>query len=649
MAEFLLPMLDAFRRFMPEVGSVADRTMTYAQLDQFKAGVVEGDLDVPGSGLLLTSELVPAFKDARLGAIFFTGSVNAPNATLAEPDIDWSPLIKVKGNVVAKNLCLGGSASEIDGDLTVSGVLLGYYNHGQMRVRGKTRAHIVIACDYKFIFAGPIERRYVVSWGGRLNIPVDYDRDHLHLILTPEVIDETNFVDDGAILDRLKRGLPVLRPESEIGTPPPQRLSDKGAARLAELRAHKTRGEPIVRVDLEKCELRFIPEQLKEFSSARELVLSKNRVGVLPAWIGDFGALEVLGAEDCGLSTIPAEIARLPRMRKLQLAENPLASLPFGPDAFRAVEILTIGESYHRGSAGFTANLDLSQFPWLRVVEQKYDINSIKELDYRDSQDLWSNPHLEILDISWPALKNGIPAGLLKARNLRALATRVNAAQLGSVLWRLPYFQQLEYLAISYTDLDRVQLARLYDGLPRVFITCSNVDGKSEHDFSEAKKLFSVENSIGQRRFDEAFTALDAMTSSLNLRRPLWPVKLHAQLLTLCVRARRAAAEAEEDRDRKEALADAALKWADRVLLILPSNAEACWYLDYHAFWLVRLQCLYARAIGLALRANPDTAGANAALDLAQSELDRFLFPVNPHWHGNESAVVRNLRVRIPG
>src|SRR5262249_40292238 len=162
--------------------------------------------------------------------------------------------------------------------------------------------------------------------------------------------------------------------------------------------------------------------------------------------------------------------------------------------------ILTIGESYHRGSAGFTANLDLSQFPWLRVVEQKYDINSIKELDYRDSQDLWSNPHLEILDISWPALKNGIPAGLLKARNLRALATRVNAAQLGSVLWRLPYFQQLEYLAISYTDLDRVQLARLYDGLPRVFITCSNVDGKSEHDFSEAKKLFSVENSIGQRR-----------------------------------------------------------------------------------------------------------------------------------------------------
>ena len=36
----------------------------------------------------------------------------------------------------------------------------------------------------------------------------------------PEVIDETNFVDDDVVLDRLSRGLPILRPESEIGPPP---------------------------------------------------------------------------------------------------------------------------------------------------------------------------------------------------------------------------------------------------------------------------------------------------------------------------------------------------------------------------------------------------------------------------------------------
>ena len=46
--------------------------------------------------------------------------------------------------------------------------------------------------------------------------------------------------------------------------------------------------------------------------------------------------------------------------------------------------------------------------------------------------------------------------------------------------------------------------------------------------------------------------------------------------------------------------------------------------------------------------ANPDAAGGRAALDLAQSELDRFLLPVNPHWHGTETAIVRQLRVRVP-
>ena len=62
----------------------------------------------------------------------------------------------------------------------------------------------------------------------------------------------------------------------------------------------------------------------------------------------------------------------------------------------------------------------------------------------------------------------------------------------------------------------------------------------------------------------------------------------------------------------------------------------------------MRLQCLYARATGLTLRAAPDPAGARAALDLAQRELDRFLLPVNPHWHAKESAIVRQLRVRVP-
>jgi len=517
-----------------------------------------------------------------------------------------------------------------------------------MRIRGKTRAHVVLVDDYHFIFDGKVERKYVVSGGAEIGIPVDYERDRLDLILVPEVMDETNFLHDGVILDRLAKGLPILRPENEIGKPPTPRLSVKGTERLAELRARKTRGEDVSVVNFQKCELRSIPDELQEFSAARELILSKNRVKTLPSWIGKFENLEVLGLEDCELTTLPREIAQLPRLRKLDLIDNPITSLPFGPDSFRAVEILSIGQSTEPQSAEFVRNLDLAQFPWLRVVEQRYSLNSVDELDYRESQELWSNPHLEILDIGWPSLKRGIPGGLLRARNLKALATRVNAAQLGSVIWRGPAFAHLEYLAIGYTDLSRAQLARLYEGLPRAFVTCEQVDGRSNYESPENDRLMEIERQVDRRQFAEAIPALDEIAASVNLRRPLLPSKLHARLMTMCVRARWIAAQEEQDGGRRHALAEAALVWANRVLSVLPQNLESLWYLDAHQYWLVRLQCLYARATAFALRAEPDAAAAKAALDAAQAELDRFLLPVNPHWHGKESAVVTMLRVRIP-
>src|SRR5580704_9555995 len=100
--------------------------MTYRSNEEFRAGIVEGDVVINTQGTIETSALVEAFRDARLGVLFITGSLIAPEATLVEPDIDWSPMLKVKGDVFAKNLCLGGSASEIDGDITVSGALTGY-------------------------------------------------------------------------------------------------------------------------------------------------------------------------------------------------------------------------------------------------------------------------------------------------------------------------------------------------------------------------------------------------------------------------------------------------------------------------------------------------------------------------------------------
>jgi hypothetical protein len=169
---------------------------------------------------------------------------------------------------------------EIDGDVAIEDTLFGYHNHGQTRIRGRTRARLILVSDYELIFDGPVERTYVASSGGRINIPVSYGSGRLDLLLVPEVMDETNFLHDGVVLDRLKRRLPILRPDNEIGRPPPLALSAKAAARLAELRAPKARGEDLEPHHSREMRAALRSRRAKEFSDARELMLSGNRVAI---------------------------------------------------------------------------------------------------------------------------------------------------------------------------------------------------------------------------------------------------------------------------------------------------------------------------------------------------------------------------------
>jgi Leucine-rich repeat (LRR) protein len=646
-AEYLTTMAEAFARFMPEVTNVANRTMTYRSNEEFRAGIVEGDVVINTQGTIETSALVEAFRDARLGVLFIIGSLIAPEATLVEPDIDWSPMLKVKGDVFAKNLCLGGSASEIDGDVTVTGALTGYYNHGQMRIRGRTVADVILASDYEFIFEGSVQRRYVISSCGRLNLPADYDGDRLELILTPEVISESNFIDDGRVIDRLTRGLPILRPDAEIGTPPPLAISEMGAERLQSLTARLESGELVDDVDFQSCELRFIPDELLRFTAARKLVLAKNKVKVLPPWLGEFAAVEVLNLAGCGLDTVPVEVARLPRLRELDLSDNGVTDLPSETDCFRGLEILSIGEGFHTTSAEYVANLDLSLFSRLRVLRQEYS-NTIDTVLYSDGDRLWNNPNLEVLDAAWPAFEPGIPAGLLEARNLRALATRLNGPNLPQALERLPRLERLEYLSAAYGELSRAELLRLGEALPSCFIASQSVEGQSDFKVPEHQQLWSIREKISHRQYPEAVAALETLLIGRDLRRPLLPVSTHAHLLELSSRVYTVAALFETDAGRRRAWADQALTSANRALEILPRHVEACWHLDYHKLWLARLQSLYAKGLGLALGSEPAPQAALDIFDTAQAEVDRFLLPINPTWHGKESAELMKLREQIP-
>src|ERR1700754_2320415 len=105
MSTTLIPAETAIACFFPEGRDLYDCFSLYVRDDE-KALVLlaEGDLILDAEGLLQTERLVPELigtmgpKDHLVG-IVVTGNLIASKATLLEPDIDWSPRIKVLGNL----------------------------------------------------------------------------------------------------------------------------------------------------------------------------------------------------------------------------------------------------------------------------------------------------------------------------------------------------------------------------------------------------------------------------------------------------------------------------------------------------------------------------------------------------------------------
>jgi hypothetical protein len=136
MSVSLMPATAAIARFFPAAGDLYDAFSFVGDADSAVVLMAEGDLVIDAEGLVQTERLVPDLVDpmgeeGRLAGIVVTGNLVAPKAVLLEPDIDWSPRIKVFGSLEARSLCLGGSIVEIGGDL---------------RFRGRFSAFTTMAC-----------------------------------------------------------------------------------------------------------------------------------------------------------------------------------------------------------------------------------------------------------------------------------------------------------------------------------------------------------------------------------------------------------------------------------------------------------------------------------------------------------------------
>jgi hypothetical protein len=639
----ILPAAEALPRFFPD----AARVMAIpggVNPERAKMLLVEGDLTVARRGLVATNALLPELTgqladEETLVAIVVTGSLRAPDAVLMEPDYDWSPRFKVDGDMEVKSLCLGGSASLIGGDLTVSEALFGFYNHGRLHVGGRTTARIILAADYQFVFQGPVAVEYALSNAGRMNIPAAFEADRLHLVLHPDVIDDNNSVKDGEIIRWLEQDKSILRPARSIGKKPKPALSRAAKERIAAIMARAEAGEIITAIDLSKCELRFVPEEIRQFKALRTLQLSGNAVKKLPDWIGELAALTVLEAEDCGLRKIPDGLAHLPELRRLCVAQNDLAALPGG---FGALEHLRVGGSYNDLSVDFVANLDLAPFPALRYAELKYA--GSPTLTYSSKADQWNAPALEYLDIDCKL--EGLPPNLFKAKRLKGLAITLTPDNIDAALDLKERLPDLDVLSLGYEDVPGAEVQAVASTLPGVYLRaryCPDFRIEMEHP------LYRLNGNLGSalraRKYDEATPMAEQLIALLDLSKPRFEAEFIEGALRHCVDAFVFDAATASPTDKAAKVMRAA-ELADRILAFLPKTGALCWLLHQRDLGLLRLACLLGQANRFLHQPKPDRDAALAVLDAAQAEVDAWMDKTNA-WFMERAGWIAALRAKV--
>ena len=479
MAAYLLPALEAFARFMPDLprGHAVARMHHAAPYEAPVALVIEGYAVSEATGIVktidLTRDVAASVPEGTVpAAIFVTGDVVAPNAVLEEYDTDWSPTLKVLGSVTVRSAFLYGSASEIDGDPVASDAVFGFYNHGSLRVGGAVRATMLLDSDYTWQVAGPVACPYVLGDLFRASFKRSHPSKDLTKILVWDAVTDDNDLNSGFIWEALSRGESILRPADVIGTKPKPQLSAVARKRLATLTADLDAGQAVTDIDLSDCQLRFVPEDLRRFTDLRRLSLKDNKIGKLPSWLTALAGLESLDLRGCGLRQVPSDLDRLPALRALHLSENDIKKGPERSGPLVRLEYLTIGSPYCFSKQapavhGFTANLDLAAFPRLRVVEQ---IFGGVGLHYSSAHRYWGTPTLESLRID-AQIPLTLPEHLAEATGLRVLSVNLDGdgvAASAAVLSRMPNLKLLNLDLFS--QLTREQFDLLCAAVPNAFV-----------------------------------------------------------------------------------------------------------------------------------------------------------------------------------
>jgi hypothetical protein len=126
--------------------------------------------------VLDASAAVPAELQHTLSGVVVDGDLTVED-WIINWELDFGPFLLVRGDVRAKNVATAGSEVLITGNLDVAQTLAGIYNHGQIVVKGDTRAQVVFTNEHLIEFHGAVTAEF--AWAGNFFTVMDPARLNL--------------------------------------------------------------------------------------------------------------------------------------------------------------------------------------------------------------------------------------------------------------------------------------------------------------------------------------------------------------------------------------------------------------------------------------------------------------------------------------
>lgn len=271
--------------------------------------------------------------NASLSAIFFKKDLNLPNGGFMDFEMDWSPSLIVHGNLNARVMNLSGGQTLIKGNCTVTEVLYGFYNHGELIVNGIVDCPLIIANDYSMQLKGAVNAKYIMGYAWKTlaplaNVPVwdvSDDAKKIKAVLDPFFMDAYGF-DGGLINIALDVGDCILKEKPAAAKKRNKadyyQLSDHVKAKLQAMQTQQSNNQPVTMLNLGGCHMGQLPEQFRQFTQATSIDLRNNSIKSLPTWLADYSQLQHLNLSTNDIKTLKLSPEQQANIESLDICDT---------------------------------------------------------------------------------------------------------------------------------------------------------------------------------------------------------------------------------------------------------------------------------------------------------------------------------------